>query len=453
MAEKVLMPKLGMTMLEGTIEQWKVREGDAVTRGQVIVSVATDKLTSDVEAPRDGVVLQILAGEGDSVPVSSVVAYIGDAGEAVPGGDATGEAPPEGAAVPAGMAEVPPAPAAAPADEAAGDRDIKVAPAARKLARELGVGLSLVSGSGPSGRIRRADVEAFAEAQAQGGGAVPVRISPTADKIARDKGIDVGGIDVGGRRIMRDDVLAAAATSAPIEAAATPGDNDHPPVRVGSVRRSIAQHMTESWHTSPMVSYTHPVDCTALMALRSSLRKSFEADGLKLSYNHILIKIAAQALMEFPDVNASFGDDQLVRHVHANVGLAVARGDGLIVPNVKRAETKTLREIARETEDLVAAIREETIDMDSITGGTFTISNLGFYGVTSFSPIINQPELAILGVSAIVDTPVVREGAVVIRPMMNLCLTADHRMVDGVMASRFLLRIVELVEHPYLLLA
>lgn len=452
MAEKVLMPKLGMTMVEGTIEQWKVREGDTVKRGQAIVSVATDKLTSDVKAPQDGVVLRILAGEGDTVPVSSTVAYIGDAGEAIPGGDDGGEASPEGEAVSAGVAQgVPPTPAATNTPVA--DRDIKAAPAARKLAQERGIDLSLVSGSGPGGRIRRADVEALAASQGQGGGAAPVRISPTADKVARDKGVDVGRIEVGGRRIMRDDVLAAAATPASVEAEAVPGDNDHPPVRVGSVRRSIARNMTESWHTSPMVTYTRPVDCTALMALRSALRGAFEADGLKLSYNHILIKVAAQALTEFPDVNASFGDDQLVRHVHANVGLAVAHGNGLIVPNVKRAETKTLREIVRETEGLVAAIRGGTIDMESITGGTFAISNLGSYGVTSFSPIINQPDLAILGVCAIVDTPVVREGHIVIRPMMNLCLTADHRVVDGVMASQFLGRIVELMENPYLLLA
>ena len=445
MAEKVLMPKLGMTMTEGTIEQWKVHEGDAVKAGQALASVATDKLTSDVEAPRDGVVLRILAEEGDTVPVSSAIAYIGDAGEVAPEGDARGTAAPREAAVPAGSA-----PKATPSAAAGGD--VKAAPAARKLAREHGVDLSLVCGSGPKGRIKRADVEAFIASQGQGEVAAPVRISPTADKVAKARDVDVSTIDVGGRRIMKDDVLSAAGRVAPVEATPAAGDNDYPPARIDTLRRSIAKNMAESWHTSPMVTYTHPADATALKALRSALKGPFEAEGLKISYNHILVKVAAQVLMEFPDVNASFVDGQLIRHVHANVGLAVVRGDGLIVPNVKQAETKTLREIARETEGLIAATRAGTIDMGSITGGTFTISNLGSYGVTRFSPIINRPELAILGVCAITDTPVVRDGRVVVRPMMNLCLTADHRVVNGAMASRFLRRLVELVENPYLLL-
>ena len=219
------------------------------------------------------------------------------------------------------------------------------------------------------------------------------------------------------------------------------------------MRRSIARNMTASWRTSPRVTYTHPVDCTALKALRTTLRESFEAEGLKITYNHIIMKVAAQALTEFPDINASFDGEQLMRHVHANVGLAVAKGDGLIVPNVKRAETKTLREVSRETEGLIAAVRDGSIGMDDITGGTFSITNLGRYGVTVFSPIINQPEMSILGVCAIVDTPVARDGRVVIRPMMNLCLAADHRVVDGVMAAGFLQRVAQLVENPYLLLA
>lgn len=332
----------------------------------------------------------------------------------------------------------------------AADRNIKAAPAARKLAEEHGIDLSLISGTGPKGRIKRADVEAFVTGR--GGGAAPVRISPTAARVARDKGVDVGQIDVGDRRIMKDDVLRAVGGNGTVKVQGTTEDNDYPPARMDSLRRSIARNMTESWHVSPTVTYTHPADCTALMALRLTLRESFEAEGLKISYNHILIKMAAQVLMEFPDVNASVRGDQLVRHIHANVGLAVTKGNGLIVPNVKQAETKTLKEIAREVEDLIASTREGAIDMESIMGGTFTISNLGAYGITHFSPIINQPELAILGVCAIADTPTVRDGQVVIRPMMNLCLTADHRAVDGAMASKFLRRLAELVESPYLLL-
>lgn len=445
MAERVLMPKLGMTMAEGTIEEWKVREGDAVRRGQTLASVATDKLTGEVDAPRDGVVLRILAGEGETVPVSSAIAYIGEAGEAILNDGTAGGSILESMEGPRGETATEGKPIKA------ADRNIKAAPAARKLAEEHGIDLSLISGTGPKGRIKRADVEAFVTGQ--GGGAAPVRISPTAARVARDKGVDVGQIDVGDRRIMKDDVLRAVGGNGTVKVQDTTEDNDYPPARMDSLRRSIARNMTESWHVSPTVTYTHPADCTALMALRLTLRESFEAEGLKISYNHILIKMAAQVLMEFPDVNASVRGDQLVRHIHANVGLAVTKGNGLIVPNVKQAETKTLKEIAREVEGLIAATREGAIDMESIMGGTFTISNLGAYGITHFSPIINQPELAILGVCAIADTPTVRDGQVVIRPMMNLCLTADHRAVDGAMASKFLRRLAELVESPYLLLS
>lgn len=441
MAEKVLMPKLGMTMTEGTVEEWKVQEGDSVEKGQAIVSVATDKLTNDVTAPCAGVVLKILATEGETVPVSAVLAYLGTAGERIFEEGETGE-----------TVSVEAAPEVMPISKNVVNRDVKAAPVARKLAKEHGIDLSCVTGTGPGGRIKKEDVEAFLAAQRQAGDGAPVRISPTAEKIAEDRGVDTSQIDVGGRRIMKSDVLDAIGAPAPVDVAPKLESNDYPPTKVSPMRRAIARNMRESWHTSPAVTYTHPIDCTALKTLRTALKESYEAAGLKITYNHIFMKIAAHTLMEFPDINASFDGEQLTRHVHTNIGLAVAKGDGLIVPNVKQAETKTLKEISQETEHLIAAARDGQIGMDDITGGTFSITNLGLYGVTGFSPIINPPELAILGIGGIIDTPVVRDGRVVIRPMMNLCLTADHRIVDGVMASRFLQRIVELVENPYLLL-
>ena len=218
------------------------------------------------------------------------------------------------------------------------------------------------------------------------------------------------------------------------------------------LRRSIAANMSASWTTSPRVTYTHPVDVTAMKDLRAKLKDGLKEQGIKLTYNHILMKVVAKALTEFPDINASFSNNMLTRHIHVNMGLAVAKGDGLIVPNVKNCEEKSLAQIAKETEDLIAATRSGKIAMEDMTGGTFTISSLGPYGITNFSPSINQPELAILGVCDMVDTPVVRDGQIVIRPMMNLCLTADHRVIDGVMASKFLKRICELLENPYMLL-
>lgn len=452
MAQEVLMPKLGLTMTEGTIEEWKYKEGDSVKKGDILFSVATDKLTNDVEAEADGVLLKILLPEGETAPCKAVIAYIGEAGEVIAEGGASAES--TAAQAPASSA------AAVPAKAPVATRDpgapVLASPAAKKLAKEKGVDLALVAGTGPKGRITLEDVEAYLTAPKTNEPAAEVKTSPLAAKLAEELGVDVSKIQTDGR-VMKADVLTAvgvctadpAAEAAP---AISTGDNDVAPVKVNPLRRSIAANMTNSWHTSPRVTYTFAVDVTAMKALRAKLKDSLKEQGIKLTYNHILMKVVAKALMEFPDVNASFADNMLTRHKHVNMGLAVAKGDGLIVPNVKNADSKSLAEIAKETEALIEATRSGNIDMKDMTGGTFTISSLGPYGVRSFSPIINQPELAILGVCDIVDTPIVCNGEIVIRPMMNLCLTADHRVVDGVMASKFMKRVVELLENLYLLL-
>ena len=452
MAQEVLMPKLGLTMTEGTIEEWKYKEGDSVKKGDVLFSVATDKLTNDVEAEADGVLLKILLPEGETAPCKAVIAYIGEAGEVIAEGGASTES--TAAQAPASSA------AAVPAKTPTVTRDpgapVLASPAAKKLAKEKGVDLALVAGTGPKGRITLEDVEAYLTAPKAGEPAAEVKTSPLAAKLAEELGVDVSTIQTDGR-VMKADVLTAAGvcTAAPTAEAApaiAAGDNDEAPVKVNPLRRSIAANMSNSWHTSPRVTYTFAVDVTAMKALRAKLKDSLKEQGIKLTYNHILMKVVAKALMEFPDVNASFADNMLTRHKHVNMGLAVAKGDGLIVPNVKNADSKSLAEIAKETEALIEATRSGKIDMKDMTGGTFTITSLGPYGVRSFSPIINQPELAILGVCDIVDTPIVCNGEIVIRPMMNLCLTADHRVVDGVMASKFMKRVVELLENLYLLL-
>ena len=435
MATEVLMPKMGLTMTEGTIEEWKFKEGDTVKKGDILFSVATDKLTNDVECDTDGVLLKILLPEGETGPCKSVIAYIGEAGEAVPGGAPV-------AAAPAAAASAVAAPAAKPNHGAY----VLATPRAKKLAKDKGYDLHDIPGTGPNGVVVARDVESFVAGP---------KTSPMAAKLAAELGVDVSKLDVQGR-VMKADVLAAASVgaSAAAEAAACESceSNDLPPVKVNPLRRSIAANMSASWTTSPRVTYTRPVDASAMKELRSRLKDTLKEQGIKLTFNHILMKVAAQTLMEFPDVNASFADNMLTRHRHANVGLAVAKGDGLIVPNVKSCDTKSLAQIAKETEALIEATRSGKLSMEDMTGGTFTISSLGPYGITSFSPIINQPELAILGVCDMVDTPVVRNGEIVIRPMMNLSLTADHRVIDGVMAAKFLKRMAELLENPYLLL-
>ncbi len=435
MATEVLMPKMGLTMTEGTIEEWKFKEGDTVKKGDILFSVATDKLTNDVECDTDGVLLKILLPEGETGPCKSVIAYIGEAGEAVPGGAPV-------AAAPAAAASAVAAPAAKPNHGAY----VLATPRAKKLAKDKGYDLHDIPGTGPNGVVVARDVESFVAGP---------KTSPMAAKLAAELGVDVSKLDVQGR-VMKADVLAAAGVGAPAAAEAAACEscesNDLPPVKVNPLRRSIAANMSASWTTSPRVTYTRPVDASAMKELRSRLKDTLKEQGIKLTFNHILMKVAAQTLMEFPDVNASFADNMLTRHRHANVGLAVAKGDGLIVPNVKSCDTKSLAQIAKETEALIEATRSGKLSMEDMTGGTFTISSLGPYGITSFSPIINQPELAILGVCDMVDTPVVRNGEIVIRPMMNLSLTADHRVIDGVMAAKFLKRMAELLENPYLLL-
>ena len=435
MATEVLMPKMGLTMTEGTIEEWKFKEGDTVKKGDILFSVVTDKLTNDVECDTDGVLLKILLPEGETGPCKSVIAYIGEAGEAVPGGAPV-------AAAPAAAASAAAAPAAKPNHGAY----VLATPRAKKLAKDKGYDLHDIPGTGPNGVVVARDVESFVAGP---------KTSPMAAKLAAELGVDVSKLDVQGR-VMKADVLAAAGVGAPAAAEAAACEscesNDLPPVKVNPLRRSIAANMSASWTTSPRVTYTRPVDASAMKELRSRLKDTLKEQGIKLTFNHILMKVAAQTLMEFPDVNASFADNMLTRHRHANVGLAVAKGDGLIVPNVKSCDTKSLAQIAKETEALIEATRSGKLSMEDMTGGTFTISSLGPYGITSFSPIINQPELAILGVCDMVDTPVVRNGEIVIRPMMNLSLTADHRVIDGVMAAKFLKRMAELLENPYLLL-
>ena len=442
MALEVLMPKLGLTMTEGTIEEWKFHEGDAVKKGDILFSVATDKLTNDIEAEADGVLLNILLPEGETADCKSVIAYLGDAGEAVPDGAAAAPAAkaPEAEAAPAAASAV----SASAAVRAPGEY-VTATPYARKLAREKQYDLSRIPATGPKGMIVARDVESFVAGP---------KTSPMAAKLAQELGVDVNGLNVQGR-VMKADVLAAAQSAAPaVEASAVaePESNDLPAKKVNPLRRAIAANMVNSWTTSPRVTFTYAVDVTEMKALRAKLKEPMAAKGIKLTFNHILMKVVATALTEFPDLNASFKDNMLTHHKHVNMGLAVAKGDGLIVPNVKKADVKSLAEIAQETEALIAATRSGAIAMEDMTGGTFTISSLGPFGVREFSPIINQPELAILGVCDMVDTPVVRNGEIVIRPMMNLCLTADHRVVDGVQACKFMQRVVELLEKPWLML-
>ena len=441
MATEILMPKLGLTMEEGTIEEWKKKEGDAVKKGEILFSVATDKLTNDIEAEDDGTLLKIVAADGATVSCKAVVGWLGKSGEAVPAacGAAVQAATPAAAEVAAPTA----APAAAAHVPAGGY--VAATPYAKKLACDKGYDLGEMAPTGPRGMVVGRDVEAFVLCP-------HVKASPVAARMAADMGVDLGAIGVDGKRVMKADVLSAAAHAAPAAAVTAEDDADRV-VKVTPMRRAIAANMSASWATSPRVTFTKPFDATEMINLRKKINKALEPKGIKVSYNHIIMKVVAMVLKDYPEINGSFKDNMLTYHKHVNIGLAVAQTTGgLVVPNVKDTDKKSLAEIAVEADAMAKASKAGKLGMDDMRGGTFTVTNIGIYGITNFSPIINQPELAILGICAMVNTPVCVGDKVEVRPMMNMCLTADHRMVDGVQAGAFLQRVAEVLEDPVLLL-
>ena len=441
MAKVVVMPKLGLTMTEGTLSAWKKSVGDAVTEGEALFDVETDKLTNTIEASASGILLKILVEEGATVPCLEPVGIIGAVGEDISG--LTG-----GSAASSPAAEAAPAeavPASAPAKKAGGR--VIASPVAKKLARELGIDLSLVTGTGPNGRITEDDVRNFkpaAPAAAAPEEAPKVKASPLAAAVAEDLGIDLEKIGKKDR-VLAEDILRYLENSRE-QADEAPKEELVP---MNGMRKAIAKNMLNSHMTSPTVSFNLSVDMSAMKEYRSQLK----AKDISVSYTDLLIKFVAKALTEFPLLNCSVEDNKIRYKHYVNMGVAVALDNGLVVPNVTDADKKSLTEISAEVKELAKLAREGGLPMEKLRGGTFTITNLGMYGIESFTPIINQPEVAILGVTTMEDRPVVRNGEIVIRPMMTLCLTADHRVVDGSVAAAFLQRVKTLLENPALMLA
>lgn len=435
MAQLIVMPKFGLTMTEGTIASWNVAVGDAIAEGDILCEIETDKLTNEFESPKAGVLLKIIEGDGATVTCLEPIAVIGEANEDISGLLSGNAAPSENEAAPVAAAVI-----AEPPAKTAGGR-INASPLAKKLAKERGIDLALITGTGTKGSITVDDVNNYTPATEAD---QKVSVSPVAKKMADAAGVDLSTLS-GDGRIMKKDVEALLTKSSTTEAAPET-------IPLKGMRKTIAKRMSESFLTSPRVTYTRPLDATAMKEFRTKLKPEFEKRGLKLTFNHIIMKVCAQALLEYPHINGSLVDDTLILHPHAHIGLAIGLDSGLLVPNVKNCDSKSLSQIAEETEKLIAEAKSGRTKMDDLTGGTFTLTNLGAYGITSFSPIINQPELAILGIDAMVDTPVVVGGQITIRPMMNLSLTADHRIIDGALAAQFLQRIGEYLENPALLL-
>ncbi|SMP60412.1 dihydrolipoamide acetyltransferase family protein [Anoxynatronum buryatiense] len=438
MATILNMPKLGLTMTEGTVSKWNKKEGDLVEKGEILYEVATDKINNDVECTVSGTLLKILVPEGQKQQIKAPVAIIGEAGEDITAllneaGTAPEETPKEvPAAASTASGPAPTVPAAAVVTEGY----VKASPLAKKRARELGLDLARIAGTGPEGRVVEKDV-----LQASAAGAA-YKISPAAAGMARTAGIDPVTIGKDGR-IMKEDILKQMADQARLA-----GSNlTETRIPMTQMRQVIAERMLQSVQVSPAVHYQLRVDATEMMNFRDRVKQKS-----KITYTDILVAITARVLRRHPLLNASVdGNDILVRN-YVNMGVAVALEEGLLVPVVKNADLKSFREIGREISELAAKARGNALTMEEMSGGTFTITNLGMFGMEAFTPIINQPEVAILGVNSIVETPVSENGTLVFKPMINLSLSADHRVVDGAVAAHFMQDLKEAVENPLTLL-
>ena len=404
-------------MEAGTIVRWLKSEGEQVQKGEPLYELDTDKVTQEVEADATGVLLRIAVAEGE-VPVGQTIAVIGEEGEQV--------------------SEPEPEPKAAePAQEA--QEEGSRAPA-RDEERERGRQAS-TNGADQSGAI-----EAPQPARADG----RVKASPLARRIARERGIDLAALSGTGPegRIVAEDVERAATAPAVTAVADRTGDVERVPLT--SLRKTIARRMTEAWQ-APAFQISMSADMTRAVELRQRLIDRAK-DGVRPSYNDILIKVCAAALMRHRDVNARFADDAVELLPSADIGVAVAVPNGLIVPVVRAAEVKSIEQIAAESRELVTRTREGKLRQEDLEGGSFTISNLGMYGVEQFVAVLNPPQAAILAVGAMEDKVVVRDGELEVRPLLNMTLTCDHRSLDGATASEFLRTVKDFLEEPGLAL-
>ena len=456
MAEEIVMPRLSDSMEEGTILKWMKGVGDEVALGDELVEIETDKANMVFEADAAGTLIEIVAGEGDTLPIGEVIARVGEASEAGLGGGSAdgGDGGGDGASPPSGSPRVPaadsppadrtapapdseapaadeakdegepsvaaaePEPAPTPtrpvqaADSGDGDGRVKASPLARRIARERGVDLATLSGSGPGGRIIKADVE--------GAGAARRRAAPAA------------------------------------QAAPPAGAAERPETAKGTVsvieltklQQTVSRRMAESKATAPHFYLQAEVDMTRAYEARAALKAAAGPEEVVPSFNDMVIKAAAIALGEFPRANGAYRDGRWELYSRVNVGIAVAAAEALVVPTIFDADKKGLRQIATEARALAERVRERTITPPELSGATFTVSNLGMYGVSNFHPVINSPQAAILAVGAIAEAPVVRDGELAVARRMGVTLACDHRILYGADGAEFLARVRALLTEP-----
>ncbi|MEW6391335.1 MAG: pyruvate dehydrogenase complex dihydrolipoamide acetyltransferase [Pseudomonadota bacterium] len=430
MSIDILMPALSPTMEEGTLAKWHVKVGDTVKAGDVIAEIETDKATMEVEAVDEGVVEAILVPAGtENVKVNALIAKLAGEGESpapAPKVEAPKavEAPKPAAAAPA-AAPAPAAPAPAAPVAADGSR-VFASPLARRLASAAGLDLKSIKGSGPHGRVVKSDVEAAKSgapaakaAPAAAASAAPAAAEPRKALSLEQMGIPAGSYDL---------------------------------VPLDGMRKTIARRLTDSFRDVPHFPLQIDLEIDALLAARAKINGLLEKQGVKVSVNDIVIKAAAVALKQVPEANASYTPEGIAMHHHADIAVAVAIDGGLITPIIRKAETKGLAQISAEMKDLAQRAKDKKLKPEEFQGGTFSISNLGMFGIKSFASIINEPQGAIMSVGAGEQRPIVKNGELKVATVMTVTLTCDHRVVDGAVGAKFLAAFKPLIEEPLTLI-
>ena len=429
MAVEIHVPELGESVADATVGRWLKQEGETIKSGEPLVELETDKINFEVEAEQDGVLESIAKGEGETVNVGEVIGTIGEGdGQPAAEEEVEAEAPEEGERAEAEQPEAEAEETAA--EETDGHREmedeVRASPSVRKLAREYDIDLAEVSGSGSGGRVTREDVERLIREQGRGGAPAREAERPAPEEDGRR---EEGPAAEDGRSTLEERV------------------------RVSRRRQTIARRLVEAQQTAAMLTTFNEADMSSVMELRNRRKEEFqERHGVKLGFMSFFTKASIGALKAFPKINAELRGDELILKHYYDIGVAVNTEEGLVVPVVRDADKKSFADIEREIGELAEKARERKLALEDLQGGTFTITNGGIFGSLVSTPILNAPQVAILGMHKIQETPVVVDGEIQARPMMYLALSYDHRIVDGADAVRFLVRIKELIENPTSLL-